>query len=131
MIKSMMRFRVVAILLFTACAAAAQGRWVTHTDPAGFTIKAPEGWTVASDAQSGRVNLRGPQGEASVVWPVYMEQRSLDARGAQAVAAQLAHSIDPQLPWSTPELNGNIVRLTGRAVASPGNDQVPDRTASV
>jgi hypothetical protein len=49
-----------------------------------------------------------------VVWPVFIEQKSLDARGAQAVALQLARQIEPQLPWSNPELNGNVVRVVAR-----------------
>ncbi len=115
--RVMKRFVVLSLLMVmvAACAQAADNvRWITHKDPAGFAVNTPERWTVASDAQSGRINLRGPRGEMSVIWPVFIERRSLDARGAQTVALQLARKIDPQLSWSQPEMVGSIVRVAAR-----------------
>lgn len=105
---------LLIVMVASTCLAAGQARWVTHKDAAGFAVATPEGWTVTRDAQSGRINLRGPQGETSVLWPVLLEQRNLDARGAQTIALQLARKIDPQLTWVNPELAGTAVRVAAR-----------------
>ncbi|MCX5880246.1 MAG: ankyrin repeat domain-containing protein [Deltaproteobacteria bacterium] len=88
--------------------------WSTYSDPKGFFVKKPTGWNVSNDPQTGRIVIQGTQGERVVIWPMFIEQQRLDGRGAAVVIQQLAHKVDPQLPWGTAEVSGNFVCVVAR-----------------
>jgi hypothetical protein len=110
---------VIAIFLLTALATAhgqinrtatQTAGWTQHTDPRGFAIATPPGWTLNTDT-SGRIVVRGTRGEQAIVWPVSIDQRRLDLRGVEGLLQQLARQIDPQLGWSAPAVSGNALRV--------------------
>jgi hypothetical protein len=88
--------------------------WTTHRDPAGFSVNVPAGWTVVTDQKQGQVTVNGVRGERVVVWPGFIEQRQLDAAGANALVLQLARKLDDRLPWATASPAGNMVRVVAR-----------------
>jgi hypothetical protein len=117
--SQVMQIPVVGILLasiffapiFAAPSAHAQtvaNSWTTHNDPSGFSVNTPAGWTVARDAQQGRVTIRGQRGEQAVIWPMFIEQRKLDAAGAAALVQDLARKVDEQLSWTPAAPSQNV-----------------------
>jgi hypothetical protein len=107
------------VFLFTAVSltgfaqAPAPLGWTTHTDPKGFSIATPPGWNFGgTDPRSGRVALRGPNGEQVIVWPASVQ--SLDARGAAALVQQLARQVDAQMPWGAAVASGSVVRTIAK-----------------
>ena len=88
--------------------------WSTHSDPRGFFVKKPTGWNVTNDPQTGRIVIQGTQGERAVIWPMFIGQQRLDGHGAAVVVQQLAHKVDPQLPWGTAKVSGNFVCVVAR-----------------
>lgn len=98
----------------TSAAGAATNGWTTQNDPRGFSVDTPAGWNVAADAGTGRITVRGQQGEQAVIWPMFIEQQQLDARGAGALVQQLARKVDSQMPWGAAEPSQNVVRVIAR-----------------
>lgn len=95
-------------------AAPASVSFTNHVDPSGFTVDLPTGWSVAKDAETGRIAFHGTQGEQLIIWPLLLQGEQLDSRGAAALLAQLARKTEPQLPWSAAQpLQGAL-----RAIAS-------------
>lgn len=88
--------------------------WSTYSDPKGFFVKKPAGWNVTNDPQTGRIVIQGTQGERVVIWPMFIEQQRLDGQGAAVVIQQLAHKVDPLLPWGIAEVSGNLVCVVAR-----------------
>jgi hypothetical protein len=88
--------------------------WTTHEDPAGFSIDAPTPWSIARDAQQGRVTLQGQRGELVVVWPMSIDGGQLSARDAAGLVQQFARKIDGHLAWrpaGTTASPANVVRV--------------------
>jgi hypothetical protein len=98
----------------TSRAQAAANSWTTHDDPSGFSVNTPAGWTVARDTQQGRVTIRGQRGEQAVVWPMFIEQRKLDAAGAASLVKDLARKIDGQLSWTAATPSQNVARAVAK-----------------
>ncbi len=94
--------------------------WTTHADPSGFVIDLPSGWTLARDTKSGRITVRGVGGEQAVIWPMSIEQRQLDARGAAALVQQLARKVDDQMPWQSGDASVGAVRAFARGAQRSG-----------
>jgi hypothetical protein len=86
-------------------------QWIAHNDPMGFSVNMPAGWQLRADRQVGRINIQGPQGEQAVIWPMFIPQQQLDARGAGTVIQQLARRVDAQIAWESPKLAANTVRV--------------------
>lgn len=84
--------------------------WTTHTDPAGFSVDTPAGWSVAADPHQGRVTLHGQRNEQVIVWPLFIEKRQLNNVGANVLLMQLARKIDDQLAWAPADASGKFVR---------------------
>jgi hypothetical protein len=95
--------------------------WITHNDPAGFAIDTPAAWNVALDAKQGRITILGQRGEQAVVWPMSIEQRQLDARGAAPLVLQLARKVDDHMPWGAANSSGNFVRAVARGSQRSGS----------
>jgi hypothetical protein len=72
-------------------------QWIAHNDPMGFSVNTPPGWELHADRQAGRINIRGPQGQQAVIWPMFIPQQQLDARGAGTVVQQLARRVDAKM----------------------------------
>jgi hypothetical protein len=94
----------------------ASDAWTKHTDPAGFVVDLPASWTVGKDPATGRIILRGTRREQVVIWPLFLQQVQLDARGVRALLHQLAHNVDAQLPWGAVQPMQNVERV----IASSG-----------
>jgi len=89
--------------------------WTTHNDPMGFSVALPPaGWSISPDAPQGRVVLRGSRGEIIVVWPLSIEQPSIDSRGAAGLVLQLARSVDSQMLWTAGAATRGAVRAIAR-----------------
>jgi hypothetical protein len=88
--------------------------WTTHNDPSGFSVETPDDWRVGREAASGKIVIQGQHGERTVIWPMFLEQQKLDARGAAALLEKLARSLDGQMPWATPETSANVVRVIAK-----------------
>jgi hypothetical protein len=98
----------------TAIAAIASVRWITHEDPAGFSLNLPASWTVRADRQQGRVLVEGTERQQAVIWPGFIEKQQLDARGATALLLQLARRVDSSMAWGAPEKAGEGMRTFAR-----------------
>ena len=88
--------------------------WSTHTDPSGFSVDLPSGWSAARDARLGRITLRGQRGENAVIWPMFVEGEQLGARDAGTLVQQLARKVDAQLPWGRVDASQNVVRTIAK-----------------
>ncbi|MBS1855241.1 MAG: hypothetical protein JST11_07735 [Acidobacteria bacterium] len=108
-----MRTLAIALLFcpLLVCGAA----WMTHTDPAGFTLQAPAEWRVAADRASGRVTVTGPARQQAIVWPVWVPG-ALNARSASNVLASLAAKAGIDAAWRpAPSPGANSVRFAAVA----------------
>lgn len=98
----------LAIVLCASSMAWAQsegpgGSWRTHTDAAGFTVTLPAAWRATADAQSGRIALRGPAGDAIDVWPVFVPGLAdVSAAFSARVFTHLVQQACPADQWSAP-----------------------------
>ncbi|HET9402289.1 MAG TPA: hypothetical protein VFO34_15200 [Candidatus Acidoferrales bacterium] len=90
--------------------------WITHNDPAGFSVDLPPDWNVSKDAATGRIVMHGTQNEQVVIWPVLLQHVQLDARAAATLLKQLAQRSDPQMSWSAAQ----PVQGALRVIASSG-----------
>ena len=81
--------------------------WTTHSEP-GYTVQLPPGWRASADRQKGWVHLMGAQGEAVVVWPVFIPGAPAvpDLRAAQAIHVRLAAACPYQANWEVPQAVG-------------------------
>lgn len=102
----------------TAPTAIASVRWITHEDPAGFSLNLPASWTVRADRQQGRVVVEGTERQQAIIWPAFLEKQQLDARGAAALLLQLARRVDSSMGWGTPEKAGEGMRTFARGERS-------------
>ena len=93
-------------------------QWVSHSDPMGFSVDVPPGWSLHTDPKQGRVNIQAPQGQQAVIWPMFIPGQQLDSRGAANLAQQLARRFDSQMSWESPKLNGNTARVFARGQRS-------------
>ena len=93
-------------------------QWIAHNDPMGFSVNMPAGWELHADRQVGRINIQGPQGQRAVIWPMFIPQQQLDARGAGTVVQQLARRVDAKMTWDAPKLAGNTARVFARGQTS-------------
>ncbi len=91
--------------------APSSGSWTTHNDPSGFAVDLPAAWTVAKDPATGQIALRGSRGERIVIWPLFLGQVQLDARGGATLVQQLARKFDAQAHWSAVVPMRNVARL--------------------
>jgi hypothetical protein len=87
--------------------------WTTHTDPAGFVVNLPAAWTVEKINSSGQIVLRGTRGEEIMIWPLHLQQRELDAQGAEVLVQVLARKFDVLMPWSAVQTTQNVTRVMG------------------
>jgi len=94
--------------------------WTTHSDPLGFSVDLPPGWTLTPDHKGGLVALRGPRGEQTVIWPQFVEQRQVDSRSATILVQQIARTVDPLLPWAAVAASAGAVRAVGRGPQQTG-----------
>ena len=99
-------------------ASTAPVRWVSHNDPMGFSVSVPAGWNLRADPRVGRINIQGPQGQQVVIWPMFVPQQQLDARGAGTVVEHLARRVDASMAWDAPKLTGNTARVFARGQTS-------------
>ena len=111
------------LLTLTSCSAAqvqSSAQWTTHTDPSGFTVNTPPGWSVAKDSKQGRITLHGSHGEQIVVWPIFIEQKQLNSAAAAQLVMQLARQLDGNLPWTPASAQANAARVVARGSQRSG-----------
>jgi len=111
--------------LFTLSSSAAaqvqsSSHWTTHTDPSGFTVATPAGWSVSNDSKQGRIVLRGARGEEIVFWPIFIEQKQLNSAAAAQLVMQLARRLDDRLPWAPASAQPNAARVVARGPRRSG-----------
>ena len=94
--------------------------WTTHNDPSGFSVATPDGWSVAADSRQGRIKLQGTHGEQVVIWPIFIEQKQLNATGAARLVMQLARRLDNSLAWTPANATGNAARVITKAASHSG-----------
>lgn len=75
--------------------------WTHYSDPAGFSIELPEGWSVLTDPGTGRIQVTGTNQVRAVIWPVWAA-RDLGPAEAAQVLGLLARRWEPQQAWSNP-----------------------------
>lgn len=94
--------------------------WEKKTDPAGFSVELPRGWTVASERGTGRVSVSGPSSEQLLLWPVFVPG-NLDSASAPRILVAIASKARPDLRWEpvndTPR--PGAVRAQGRGAGGP------------
>jgi len=93
-------------------------QWVAHNDPMGFSVNVPAGWELHTDPKLGRINIQSSQGQQAIIWPMFIPQQQLDARGAGTVVQQLARRVDAKMTWEAPKLAGNTARVFARGQTS-------------
>jgi len=123
-VRCLLAFVLLFLPFTTSCRPAdrtqSSAPWTTHTDPSGYSVSTPAGWSVARDARQGRIALRGAHGEQIVVWPIFIEKKQLDAPGANRLVMQLARELDGQLPWEPANGGANAVRVVARGAQRSG-----------
>jgi invasion protein IalB len=113
-------FLVFTLSSFSAAQAQTSAQWTTHTDPSGFSVSTPAGWSVSKDSKQGRIALRGARGEQIVVWPIFIEQKQLNSAGAAQLVMQLARKLDGNLPWTPASAQANAARVVARGSQRSG-----------
>lgn len=83
----------------------------THKDTSGLAVDLPAAWSVAKDPATGQIAIRLARGERLVIWPLFLKQLQIDARGAATMIQQLARKFDTQMPWSAVAPMQNVARL--------------------
>lgn len=83
---------------------APQLQWTTHTDPAGFSVEIPVGWTLTCDQSSGRVEISSPVGHRVAIQPVYLQNTALQPNSAPAILSQIANQIWAEGQWGAPQV---------------------------
>jgi hypothetical protein len=96
------------------------GGWTTHNDPAGFSVDMPAGWSVTADSSQGRIKMHGTRGEQVVIWPIFIEQKQLNASGAARLVMQLARRLDNSLTWTPSSAPGSAVRVIAKGAQRSG-----------
>jgi hypothetical protein len=96
------------------------GGWTMYNDPAGFSVDIPAGWVVTDDSTQGRIKMRGPRGEQVVIWPVFIEQKQLNATGAARLVMQMARRLDSSLSWVPAKAPGNATRVIAKGASRSG-----------
>jgi len=96
------------------------GAWTTHNDPAGFSVDIPAGWVVTADSAQGRIKMRGTRGEQVVIWPIFIEQKQLNASGAARLVMQLARRLDSSLSWIPASAPGTAARVVAKGASRSG-----------
>jgi hypothetical protein len=94
--------------------------WTTHNDPAGFSVDMPAGWSVIADSSQGRIKMHGARGEQVVIWPIFIEQKQLNASGAARLVMQLARRLDSSLVWTPANASGNAARVVSKGAQRSG-----------
>jgi len=94
--------------------------WTTHNDPAGFSVDMPAGWSVIADSAQGRIKMHGARGEQVVIWPIFIEQKQLNATGAARLVMQLARRLDNSLTWTPANATGNAARVVSKGAQRSG-----------
>lgn len=89
--------------------------WVTHNDPAGFSIQVPRGWRVGADGELGRVVIQGIAGERVEALPIFLQTSALDRRSATGILQQIARKLWPDTVWEPPQLMGRSLNQRGRS----------------
>jgi len=116
-----------------AAAPVTPAQWAPHSDPMGFSVNRPAGWELHADQKTGRIVIRGAQGQQAVIWPVFLEKQSLDERTAGMLVKQLAHRADPELAWGAPEVVSGAARVLARGTSNGAAiirwNVLPDGTA--
>jgi hypothetical protein len=104
----------------TSTANRTQPNWVTQTDPSGFVVSYPKGWSATAEKKSGRVDVTDGSSKVSIL-PFFTQQQLTDAQ-ATLVFKQLAASVAPEITWQQPTVAGNgVLRSAGSA---PGRRDV-------
>jgi hypothetical protein len=80
----------------------------------------PDDWTVTADSRQGRIKLQGTRGEQVVIWPIFIEQKQLNATGAARLVMQLARRLDNSLSWTPASASGNAARVIARGLPPSG-----------
>ncbi len=95
-----MRIIITVVLMISfACSSSREGTdWVEYQQSDNFTLRHPKGWQVKQDDRSGRVTVRGPEGESVHIWPVFVPQQ-LDESSAGILMATLADEMAPNHAW--------------------------------
>jgi hypothetical protein len=89
--------------------------WRRHEERR-FSLEAPAGWSVATDAR-GRVTVTGTRSERIVFWPFFVPRR-LSEDQARSVARELAAKAVPEATWDEPAAGRpGVVRVGGRSDA--------------
>jgi len=105
---------LAAGLMLTTCTAISAQSWMTHQDPAGFSVEVPRGWRVGSEG--GRVTAAGPNAERVTIYPLRVEGR-LDPGRARGVLVSLSTQFWPRQRWNMPsdgwQFGANGVRAVG------------------
>ena len=97
--------------------------WKAHSDPMGFSVALPPGWSARGDKATGRVELQSAAGETVIIWPIFVSAgragAALDAASATSVIRRLAARLWPDANWQpSPPPALAAVRLTGRRGAN-------------
>jgi len=109
-----------AVSCRSATSLISSGGWTTHNDPAGFSVDMPAGWSVTADSTQGRIKMRGTRGEQVVIWPIFIEQKQLNASGAARLVMQLARRLDNSLSWTSANASGNATRVVAKGASRSG-----------
>jgi hypothetical protein len=109
-----------AVSCRSAVSALLAGGWTSHNDPSGFSVTTPPGWSVTADSRQGRIKLQGTRGEQLVIWPIFIEQKQLNASGAARLVMQLARRLDSSLSWTPATAPGNAARVIARGLPQSG-----------
>ena len=89
-----------------ASAGQAPAGWVTHNDPAGFSVQVPRGWKVDTDAELDRIEIQGTSGERVEALPIFLNTTSLKPRNATEILQQIAKKFWSDTVWEPPQLVG-------------------------
>src|SRR4029077_1538500 len=102
-------------------AASVPADWQSHTDPMGFSVRFPQGWSVATNAKKGIAEIRSQEGDSVIVWPVF-SNIDFNAESAGNLAQKLAKELWPAARLQAVETVGkSAVRLRAETADRLGN----------
>ena len=87
--------------------------WLTHEQPARFSLRHPADWAVQFDAARGLAAVAGPRGEQVRIWPFHVARSMSPEMGAD-ILRQMAGRLAEATEWEAPATIGETgLRMAG------------------
>lgn len=107
---------VLALVVPWAAGSGTDARSPAEARPVGYSIALPSSWKAVRGA-TGRIDLRGPDGAAGVIWPVFVAGRLSQASAAVMLRAFTRQRLVVGVRWEPPQAGATGV-ISARGTGS-------------